>query len=108
INHLLKGFNFTSWLEGKDVLGKTSRVEDAGEDFIADILAISVPQGDEGDVLAGAVINIKSQSRLRQQVSAFSRYGQERIETIHKFSTAMRSVVLEASKMGTLASPLFL
>ena len=98
INNLLKGFNFTRWLEGKEVLGQTTRVEVAGEDFIADILPIAVPQGSEGDVLAGAVINIKSQSRLGQQVSAFRRYGQESFATIHNFSTAMRRVVREARK----------
>ena len=75
INNLLKGFNFTRWLEGSEVLGQTTRVEVAGEDFIADILPISVPQGEEQDALAGAVINIKSQSRLGQQVSAFRRYS---------------------------------
>ena len=76
INNLLKGFNFTRWLEGKEVLGQTTRVEVAGEDFIADILPISVPQGAEGDVLVGAVINIKSQSRLGQQVSVPSLWPQ--------------------------------
>ena len=108
INNLLKGFNFTRWLEGKEVLGQTTRVDVAGEDFIADILPIAVPQGGEGDVLAGAVINIKSQSRLGQQVSAFRRYGQESFATIHNFSTAMRRVVREARKMSQLEAPILI
>ncbi|MBQ4833084.1 transcriptional regulator TyrR [Pseudoalteromonas sp. MMG010] len=108
INNLLKGFNFTRWLESKEVLGQTTRVNVAGEDFIADILPISVPQGGEGDVLAGAVINIKSQSRLGQQVSAFRRYGQESFATIHNFSTAMRRVVREARKMSQLEAPILI
>ena len=41
---------------GRTWLGQTTRVEVAGEDFIADILPIAVPQGSEGDVLAGAVL----------------------------------------------------
>ncbi len=98
INNLLKGFNFTRWLEGKEVLGQTTRVEVGGEDFIADILPISVPQGDDQNALAGAVINIKSQSRLGQQVSAFRRYGQESFATIHNYSTAMRRTVREAER----------
>ncbi|WMN59220.1 transcriptional regulator TyrR [Pseudoalteromonas xiamenensis] len=108
INTLLKGFNFARWLEGKEVLGQTTRVEVAGEDYIADILPISVPQGAEGDVLAGAVINIKSQSRLGQQVSAFRRYGQESFATIHSNSTAMRKVVREARKMAQLEAPILI
>ena len=108
INNLLKGFNFTRWLEGKEVLGQTTRVEVGGEDYIADILPISVPQGGEGDVLAGAVINIKSQSRLGQQVSAFRRYGQESFATIHNHSTAMRRVVREARKMAQLEAPILI
>ncbi|GAP74837.1 MULTISPECIES: transcriptional regulator TyrR [Pseudoalteromonas] len=108
INNLLKGFNFTRWLEGSEVLGQTTRVEVAGEDFIADILPISVPQGEEQDALAGAVINIKSQSRLGQQVSAFRRYGQESFATIHNYSTAMRRTVREARKMAQLDAPILI
>lgn len=108
INNLLKGFNFTRWLEGKEVLGQTTRVEVGGEDFIADILPITVPQKPDGDILAGAVINIKSQSRLGQQVSAFRRYGQESFATIHCNSTAMRRVVREARKMSQLDAPILI
>ncbi|WP_105213073.1 MULTISPECIES: transcriptional regulator TyrR [unclassified Pseudoalteromonas] len=108
INNLLKGFNFTRWLEGKEVLGQTTRVEVGGEDFIADILPISVPQGDDQNALAGAVINIKSQSRLGQQVSAFRRYGQESFATIHNYSTAMRRTVREARKMAQLEAPILI
>ena len=104
----LRVLTFTRWLESKEVLGQTTRVEVAGEDFIADILPIAVPQGGEGDVLAGAVINIKSQSRLGQQVSAFRRYGQESFATIHSFSTAMRRVVREARKMSQLEAPILI
>lgn len=113
INNLLKGFNFTRWLDSKEVLGQTTRVEVAGEDYIADILPISVPQADANTpdnepALAGAVINIKSQSRLGQQVSAFRRYGQESFATIHNFSTAMRRTVREARKMAQLEAPILI
>ncbi|MDP4985723.1 transcriptional regulator TyrR [Pseudoalteromonas tunicata] len=108
INTLLKGFNFNRWLEGKEVLGQTTRVEVDGEDFIADILPISVPENQVDKILAGAVINIKSQSRLGQQVSAFRRYGQESFSTIQTNSTAMRRVVREARKMAQLEAPILI
>ncbi len=109
INNLLKGFNFTRWLEGKEVLGQTTRVEVAGEDFIADILPITVPDEEgKANVLAGAVINIKSQSRLGQQVSAFRRYGKESFANIHTHSSAMRRVVREARKMALLEAPILI
>ena len=100
INNLLKGFNFTRWLESKEVLGQTTRVEVAGEDFIADILQIAVPQGNEGDVLAGAVINIKSQSRLGQQVSAFRRYGQAIHYRCSGFSTVLLAQFYSTMYLG--------
>ncbi len=108
INSLLKGFNFTRWLEAEEVLGQTTRVELAGEDYIADILPIAVPGNESKDILAGAVINIKSQSRLGQQISAFRRYGQESFSTIHTHSTAMRRVVREARKISLLEAPILI
>ena len=108
INNLLKGFNFNRWLESDEVLGQTVRVEVSGEDFIADILPISVPDAASEDILAGAVINIKSQSRLGQQVSVFRRYGQESFSSIQSQSTAMRRVVREARRISHLEAPILI
>lgn len=109
INQLLKGFNFSRWLEGKEVLGQTTRVEVNAEDYIADILPIFVPHDEtEQPVLVGAVITIKSQSRLGQQVSMFRRSTDESFATIHSLSSAMRRVVREARKMAQLDAPILI
>jgi transcriptional regulator of aroF, aroG, tyrA and aromatic amino acid transport len=108
VNNLLKGFNFTRWLEGDEVLAQTTRVDVNGEDFIADILPISVPDPENSFTLVGAVINIKSQSRLGEQVSAFRRQGNESFVTIHTQSSAMRKVVREARKMAQLEAPILI
>lgn len=108
INLLLKGFNFTRWLEADEVLGQTTRVDINGEDYIADILPIAVPEGESESILAGAVINIKSQSRLGQQVSAFRRQGSESFSSIMCYSSAMRRIVREARKMAQLEAPILI
>ncbi|MDE3271111.1 transcriptional regulator TyrR [Pseudoalteromonas sp. G4] len=108
INTQLKGFNFTRWLESDEVLAQTTRVEVNGEDFIADILPISVPDSEHSFTFVGAVVNIKSQSRLGEQVSAFRRQGNESFATIHTNSSAMRKVVREARKMAQLEAPILI
>ncbi len=108
INSYLKGFNFSRWLESEQVLGQTTRVDINNEDFIADILPISIPDSDDSLTLAGAVINIKSQSRLGQQVSAFRRQGNESFSGIASHSSAMKRVVREARKMAQLEAPILI
>lgn len=99
----LKGFNFTRWLEAEEVLAQTIRVTVNGEDYIADILPIHVEDDDntESDTsLAGAVINLKSESRLGQQIVAFRQNDQESFARILANSSQMRRVIRESKKMA--------
>jgi len=67
----LKGFNFNRWLDSDEVLAQTRRLKFQDDDFVADIMPIHVSDGTEGNVLAGAVLILKSEIRLGQQISAF-------------------------------------
>ncbi len=110
IGNFLKGFNFTRWLEADEVLAQTIRVTVGSEDFIADILPIYI-DGDSDSTpanLAGAVINLKSESRLGQQVIAFRRHDQESFSNVLAQSTAMRRVVRESRKMALSDAPLLI
>ncbi|MDX3772781.1 transcriptional regulator TyrR [Chromatiaceae bacterium AAb-1] len=105
---MVKGFNFQRWLESDEVLAQTRRLEIQGKRFIADILPVMVP-GDAGsDILAGAVINFKSESRLGQHIVAFKTGDQESFNTLQANSNVMRRVVREAKKMAQLDAPILI
>ncbi|MDP4529962.1 transcriptional regulator TyrR [Alkalimonas delamerensis] len=105
---LVKGFNFMRWLESDDVLAQTRRVEIQGKPFIADLLPVMVPDENGHEVLAGAVINLKSESRLGQHMLAFNKGNQESFQTLQAHSPQMRKVIREAKKMALLDGPLLI
>lgn len=105
---LVKGFNFLRWLEGEEVLAQARRIEIHGKRFVADILPVMVPSETEGEILAGAVINLKSESRLGLHMVAFKKGDQESFNTLQAHSNQMRKVVREAKKMAQLDAPILI
>jgi len=108
LSPLVKGFNFQRWLEGDDVLAQTRKIELQGKKFVADVLPVLVPAEEGGEILAGAVINLKSESRLGEQMVAFKRGDLESFNTIQASSNLMRKVVREAKKMAQLDAPILI
>lgn len=108
IQSVLKGFNFCKWLDSKEVSGQTLKLTANNEEFVTDILPINVTD-EEGNVqLAGAVVNLKSHSRLGQQINAFRDDNSESFNDILANSTSMRRVIREAKKMSQLDAPVLL
>lgn len=105
---MVKGFNFLRWLESDDVLAQTRRFEIHGKRFIADILPVMVPDDSGHELLAGAVINLKSESRLGQHMVAFNKGDQQSFQTLHAHSPGMRKVIREAKKMALLDAPVLI
>ncbi len=108
ITPLVKGFNFQRWLESDDVLAQTRKIEIHGKKFIADILPVMVPTEAGHEILAGAVITLKSESRLGEQMVAFKKGDQESFNSIQASSNLMRKVVREAKKMAQLDAPILI
>ena len=108
ISQWLKGFNFTRWLENAAVFAQTRRLKFQGENFVADILPINVANkndesvGDNKHVLAGAVIILKSEARLGQQINAFKEPNENIFSGIQASSSGMRKVIREAKRMSQL------
>lgn len=105
---MVKGFNFQRWLEGDEVLAQTRRLEIHSKRFIADILPVMVPDETGHEILAGAVINLKSESRLGEHIVAFKKGDQESFNTLQASSNGMRRVVREAKKMALLDAPILI
>ena len=108
ISQWLKGFNFTRWLDEVDVLAQTRRLKFQGESFVADIMPINVSNetedvnGGSEQVLAGAVLILKSEVRLGQQINAFKEPNENSFSGIQANSSSMRKVIREAKRMSQL------
>jgi len=104
----LKGFNFNRWLDANDVLAQTRRLKFQGSDFVADIMPIHVAGEEENQVLAGAVLILKSEARLGQQMNAFKQPSENTFSGIQASSSAMRKVIREAKRMSSLDSSILI
>ncbi|MGL1958819.1 MAG: transcriptional regulator TyrR [Colwellia sp.] len=110
----LKGFNFNRWLDGDNVLTQTCRVKFQGEDYVADIMPVNV--AGESDVtvneckqvLAGAILILKSEARLGQQINAFKQLDENTFSGIQASSSSMRKVIREAKRMSQLDSSILI
>jgi len=108
VGSILKGFNFNKWLDADDVLAQTIRLKLQNEDFVADLMPINVSEGENDNVLAGAIIILKSESRLGQQISALKRIDDNNFSGIQATSGAMRKVIREARRMALLESSILI
>jgi transcriptional regulator of aroF, aroG, tyrA and aromatic amino acid transport len=114
IGDKLKGFNFNRWLDSKDVLAQSRRLSCQHDDFFADIMPIHVDDDsltvDEKPkkILAGAVLILKSEARLGQQISAFKQSDESDFKEIQASSSTMRKVIREAKRMSQLDSTILI
>lgn len=105
-----KGFNFNRWLDSSDVQSLTKLLKFQGADFVADIMPIHVVSEDtqEKQLLVGAVLTLKSEARLGQQVNAFKQPNNDTFLGIQAGSSAMRKVIREAKRMASLDSSILI
>jgi transcriptional regulator of aroF, aroG, tyrA and aromatic amino acid transport len=99
---------FTRWLDNTDVFAQTRRLKFLGEDFVADIMPINIANesdesaGDSKHILAGAVLILKSEARLGQQINAFKEPNENTFSGIQASSSGMWKVIREAKRMSQL------
>ncbi len=108
VSNWLKGFNFNRWLDSEEVLAQTRRLKFIDEDYVADIMPIHVSDDAGEAILAGAVLILKSEARLGQQMSAFKQAKENNFAGIQASSGAMRKVIREAKRMALLDSSMLI
>jgi transcriptional regulator of aroF, aroG, tyrA and aromatic amino acid transport len=101
IDDLIEGFNFTKWLHSKKVEAQTQKVRFIQQDYIAEILPVNIPDSGK-NILAGAVVMLKSELRLGAQINAFRKPYSGSFDSFEANSTAMKRVVREAKRMSEL------
>ena len=108
ISTWLKGFNFSRYLESDEVLAQTRRLKLQEKDFVADIMPIHVTDESNTQVLAGAMLILKSEARLGQQINAFKQSNRDSFSHIQASSSAMRKIIREAKRMAQLDSSILI
>ncbi len=98
IAELVKGFNFGRWAEAKAPQAQTAKVKFIQQDYLADVLPVTVPDGDNEVVLAGAVVILKSEFRLGQQLSVFHQSPKDSFDSFVFRTPLMQSVIEQAKK----------
>lgn len=108
VSDLVKGFNIQRWLESKNIEVKTDKVKFVEQDYLADFFPVYIPDSSNGQILAGAVILLKSEIRLGQQFSVFHQPSEESFSHIHASSAAMKKVIRDTRKFSELPQPLLI
>ena len=108
IDEWVSGFKFEKWLDSKETLAQTQKVKFVQQDYIADILPVMVPDNDGQDILAGAVVILKSELRLGQQFNTFHKKEAQNFDKFYAQSLTMRKVINDASRMVNLDGPLLI
>tara|TARA_B100002003_G_scaffold178773_1_gene166693 strand:- start:2476 stop:4032 length:1557 start_codon:yes stop_codon:yes gene_type:complete len=108
ISEYVKGFNFGRWLEGKAPGHKSTKVKFIQQDFVADILPITVPDAADTSILAGAVVMLKSEVRLGQQIIVFHQHGTDSFDKLVTQSPVMQQTISEAKRIADLDAPILI
>ncbi|ADN76780.1 transcriptional regulator, TyrR [Ferrimonas balearica DSM 9799] len=105
VSNWIQGFSFLRWLGLDEVLPQATRVSVQGNQYLAEILPIDLPDEEGTSILAGAMVLLKSPARvgkqfnaLRDQISGF--------DTLLAESDKMRALLAEARRMAQLEAPL--
>lgn len=101
VNEIITGVNIVRWLSGKEVKAQTHKIQFLQQSFICEILPVDVSEQDK-KILAGAVIMLKSEARLGQQISIINQSTGDSFEHFDARSTAMSRVINEAKRMSEL------
>ncbi len=108
INNFFEGFDFVKWLSSDGIDMQTIRLCADNERFVADVLPVRVCDESLGDNLVGAVINLKSESRLGEQVGAIREPDEQTFSGIIHKSPQMKKVLRDAKRMAQLSAPMLL
>lgn len=108
ISEYVKGFNFGRWLESQSPASKSVKVKFIQQDFVADILPITVPDSADTTILAGAVVMLKSEVRLGQQITVFHQQGANGFDKLITQSPLMKQTINEAKRIADLDAPILI
>lgn len=104
----VSGFSFGKWISGEEVNAQASKVMICGIEYLAEMMPVYFPDEDEVEILAGAVVMLKSSARIGRQYKAIKSGKSDSFEKVMAESLPMRQLVEEAKKYATLEAPLLI
>ncbi|USD38573.1 MULTISPECIES: transcriptional regulator TyrR [Ferrimonas] len=108
LSNWVQGFGFQRWLQSDEVLPQAIRVQVQGSDYLAEMFPIHLPEGNREETsLAGAVVVLKSPSRVGKQFNAL-RNQLTGFDTVLAQSDKMKAVLEQARRMAQLEAPLLI
>ncbi|WP_409422838.1 transcriptional regulator TyrR [Pseudaeromonas sp. ZJS20] len=108
VGSFLRGFAFLAWLDGGATQSETCKLSFAGEEYLADILPVSIPEGTSQECLAGALVVLKSARRVGHHFSLLHGYDDSRFDLFTAQSEAMRSLLHQARRLAMQDLPLLI
>jgi len=108
IANFIGGFSFVKWLGRDLVQTKAARVNIGGSEFLAEMMPVYFPDAEEDQILAGAVIMLKSSQRIDRQYNALKNKSKDGFSDVLAVSPAMISVVNTAKAHAILDAPLLI
>ncbi|QIZ75834.1 transcriptional regulator TyrR [Ferrimonas lipolytica] len=105
--NFIHGFSFLRWLSADEVLPQATKVNIHGNQFLAEVLPIDLPDDEGTSILAGAMVQLKSPARVGKQFKAL-RKRSSGFETMIAESERMQQLLEEASRMAQLDAPLLI
>lgn len=109
ISDLVTGYNIQRWLDKGPSEPLHCKVKLHQQDYVTELLPVRVSGDRVGEsVLAGAVVLLKSEFRLGQQINALSDSENDLFESVSAKSLPMKKLVNEARRMAQLDAPLII
>jgi len=108
ISNWLNGFSFAKWLSRDVVQTKAARVTIAGNEYLAEMMPVYFPDAEEEQILAGAVVMLKSSQRIDRQYNALKTSSNDSFGDVLAVSPTMVSVVDNAKAHAVLDAPLLI
>ncbi|GAA4871935.1 transcriptional regulator TyrR [Ferrimonas pelagia] len=105
--NFIQGFSFVRWLGCEDVLPQATTVTISGNQYLAEILPIYLPDEEGTKILAGAMVQLKSPARVGKQFNAL-REQRSGFDTLIADSERMAALIFEAQRMAQLEAPLLI
>lgn len=108
IEGLFQGLNFSEFFSAPNVEACNYKLYCQNAEYLADVLPIHLPDPAGNPILAGAILLLKSEKRLDQQLHAFKNSQSQSFSSFTANSGAMNKVIKEAKRLALLNESLLI
>ena len=108
VGSFIKGFGFLQWLGEGARQAETCKLSFASEDYLADILPVTIPEADGGVALACALVILKSARRVGHYFNLMHAHDDSRFDLFTAQSQTMQDLLHQARRLAMQDLPLLI